>query len=700
MSSVVTESDAVGPEPAPADGPKPTSRPSVRRDLLAAALLAAALAAIGFATKAGSTDVNLGALTWTEVALLVAGLGMGAAAALLGVRGRAFGAPALLLFGVLAALTYASIGWSIRPDSSWLEGNQTVSYAAVFGGGIVAARLLPGRWRVVIGGVTIASLAICAWALLTKVFPGSLDASDTLGRLNAPFGYWNAVGLAGALGLPGCLWLSGRPASSRLVRTLASPAIAVLVLALVMSFGRGALAAAVIGLAIWFAAVPFRLRAGLVLVTGAVGAGAMLVWSLGSHSLTHDKVALAQRTSVGHTFGLVLLLGLAAVTAAGYGAAIAAERVTPPTPTRRQARAAVLGIVVVAVALGIAALAASSRGLTGEISHVWDQLTNPVAHVGSTPGRLVALGSSRPVYWREGLLVGEHHLLAGAGAGSFETASLRYANSKWAVAAHAHSYVIQTFADLGLVGVAVMLALLVTWALAAARPLGIRVPRAGPEHAVEATGMFTLLSVVVIFGLHSAIDWTWYVPGVALPALICAGWLAGRGPLDQPVGRLTRPRAASAAPGAYAAVTAIVALAFAGVWFTLQPLRAADADAAAVTASVNGNTRTAFADARAAAAADSRSIDPLTELSSFYLQIRNRSLARVELVRAVALQPENPDAWVQLGEYDLLTLHRPAVALGELRHARLLDPSAPSTANDIAAADAEIVAAQRRSSRR
>ena len=532
MSSVVTNPDAVGPEPAPADGPTPTATRSLRRDLLAALLLAAALVAIGFVTKAGSTDGNLGAITWTEVGLLVAGLGMGGAAALLGGRGRAFGAPALVLFGVLAALTYASIGWSIRPDSSWLEGNRTLSYLAAFGGGLVAARLLPRHWRALIGGVTIASLAVCAWALLTKVFPGSLDASDTLGRLSAPFGYWNAVGLAGALGLPGCLWASGRPGASRLTRTLAPPAVGVLVVALVMSFGRGALAAALIGLVVWFAAVPFRFRAALVLATGAAGAGAMLAWALGSHSLTNDKVALAARVSAGHTFGLVLVLGLAGVTAAGYGAAIVAERVTPPSPTRRQARAAVVGIVVAAVALGVGALAASSRGFTGEISHVWDQLTNPASHVNSSPGRLVQLGSSRPTYWREGLLVGEHHLLVGAGAGSFQTASLRYAKDKQAFAAQAHSFVIQTFADLGLLGVVVMLALLVSWGVAAARPLGIRGPPAGPEDGAESAGMFTLLAVVVIFGVHSTIDWTWYVPGVALPALLCAGWLAGRGPLD------------------------------------------------------------------------------------------------------------------------------------------------------------------------
>jgi hypothetical protein len=693
VSSVVTKPDAV--EPAPADGRTPTAARNLSPELIFAALLAAILVAIAFIAKTGATDGNLGAITWTEIALLIAGLGAAAAAALVSGRGRAFGAPALVAFGVLVALSYASIGWSVRPDSSWLEGNRTLAYLAVFGGGMIAARLLPGRWRALIGGITIASAAICAWALLTKVFPGSLDASDTLGRLSAPFGYWNAVGLAGALGLPGCLWASGRPGASRAVRTLAAPVIAVLVLALVMSFGRGALFAGAIALVIWFAAVPCRFRAALVLTTGAIGAGAMLVWALGSHSLTHDNIALAARISAGHTFGWVLLAGVVATTAAAYGAALVSERVTPPTPTGRQVRVAVAAVVVTALALAIAALAASSRGFTGELSHVWSQLTSPSSHVDSSPGRLVQFGSSRPTYWREGLLVGEHHLLAGAGAGSFQTASLRYASDKYAVAAHAHSFVIQTFADLGLVGVAVMLALLACWAVAAARPLGVGGSRAGPEHAAESAGMVTLAAVVVIFGVHSAIDWTWYVPGVALPALLCAGWLAGRGPLDERIGRLARPRGVGAAPGVYAAVTALLAVAFAGVWFTLQPLRASDADAAALIASISGNTRTAFADARSAAAEDPNSIDPLTELSSLYVQIGDRSRGRLELVRATALQPDNPDGWIALAEYDLRTLHQPITALREFRRAQQLDPSAGTVTQGIAAASAAIVSQKR-----
>ena len=43
--------------------------------------------------------------------------------------------------------------------------------------------------------------------------------------------------------------------------------------------------------------------------------------------------------------------------------------------------------------------------------------------------------------------------------------------------------------------------------------------------------MWAMAAVVVIFGVHSAIDWTWFVPGNVVPALLCAGWVVGRGPL-------------------------------------------------------------------------------------------------------------------------------------------------------------------------
>ncbi len=66
--------------------------------------------------------------------------------------------------------------------------------------------------------------------------------------------------------------------------------------------------------------------------------------------------------------------------------------------------------------------------------------------------------------------------------------------------------------------------------------------------------------MVLAFGIQSAVDWTWFFSGIAIPALLCAGWLAGRGPLASPVGRAAPREPIISRPGAAAPVTGLVAL--------------------------------------------------------------------------------------------------------------------------------------------
>ena len=97
---------------------------------------------------------------------------------------------------------------------------------------------------------------ISGYALLVKVFPAALDANDQFGRLQAPFQYWNATGLIGALGLAPCLWAGARRERARAMRALAVPAVSVLVTVIVLSYSRGALLVAVSG---WRAGLrPYR----------------------------------------------------------------------------------------------------------------------------------------------------------------------------------------------------------------------------------------------------------------------------------------------------------------------------------------------------------------------------------------------------------------------------------------------------------
>ena len=733
MASLATAPSRTAPRVRPGGGRAARRWFSVDRALGLG--LGVLLALIAFITTGG---VDLGPNTWTEIAIVFAGAALGVAALLLSAPGRLWGGTALLLFAALAALTVLSISWSVQPSDSWVEANRSISYLAAFGGAIALSRLIPLRWPAMVGAIGVASTIVCAYALLVKVFPATLDPTEVLGRLRAPFDYWNAVGLMAALGLPALLWAGTRREGSRTLRAITVPAMAVLVIVLMLSYSRGALLVAILGLALWFAIVPLRLRGALMLSLGVLGGAAGSAWALATHPLTRDQVSLSSRTTAGHTFGLVLVLLLLLLTAAGFAAARATDRVELGAPARRRVAIVLLALLACVPLAGIAALAASSRGLTGEVSHIWSTLTSTKGGVGDNAGRLVQVSNSRAGYWSEGLKVGEHSLLKGVGAVGYGTARLRYTSDKL-LAQHAHSYMIETFADFGLIGLALSAALLAAWSVAAARAIGMRNrfrgegsgdpagevsadpggdgsadpsgevsadPRgdgsAGPigevsagrgagraalseGQAAERIGLLTLLVIVVTFGLHSAIDWTWFVPGVALPALICAGWLAGRGPLNHPMGLAVPRPSLLSGRGAAAALLAAVALVCA--WTIWQPLRSANAADAALAALGQGNARAALADARTAAARNPVDIEPLWDLSAIYGAIGRPGAAQAELTRAVRLQPANPATWLQLGEYDLLRGQRQQ-AIAVLKAALYLDPHSPEAQSAAAQASA------------
>jgi len=641
VSSVVTAPDGA---PSRASGTTLFARLRGRgltADFLLGLLLTTALMLVAFIASGG---IDLAANTWVQVALIAVGAAAAITVVVIGALGRAWGVGVLLLFGALAALTYASITWSVQPATSWLEANRTLSYLAAFGTALALARLVPGRWRAVVGAMAASATLICGYALLVKVFPGTFDPNEPLGRLLQPFGYWNATGLMAAMGVPACLWAGARRERAPVLRTLSVPAISILVSALVLSYSRGSLVVAAIGAGVWFVLVPLRLRGGLLLILGLAGGAAISAWALATHSLSADGVSLSARSSAGHTFGLVILVVLCLTAVAGFAATFAVDRFELSPRVRRRVGTVLVGLVALVPVGGVLAVAASKRGLTGEVSHVWNTLTNPNGVVSDQPGRLIALSNSRPHYWSEGLTIGEHHLLAGVGALGFATAQAQYSSAIWnsqhAHVVHAHGYLIETFADFGLIGVAVTLALLVAWAIASRRSLALAQPQRAPPgppapgevaDSAERIGLLTLFAVVVTFGVHSLIDWTWFIPGDTVAALVCAGWLAGRGPLRQPVGRLPRRRRLSRSPGATVAVASVVVIALLAIWVTVQPLRSSDAYSAAINSAIHGNGTAALTDARTAAVEDPVSIDPLFLMSQIYTSLGNHAAARRDL---------------------------------------------------------------------
>jgi O-Antigen ligase/Tetratricopeptide repeat len=686
----------------------PLSRPQQRRTVTiplphlagnaaVASLVALAIAGASFVAAGG---LRLERTTDVLIAMMLAGAGLVATALVLRPRTAdlpLYGGGPLLAFALLAAFTAFSVMWSLAPSDSWIESNRTFAYLAVLAGGIALARLVPERWSAVLVGVGAGCLIVSVWALCTKVFPASLAGDETYARLREPFAYWNSVGLMAALGMPPMLWLAARRAGHAAANALGWPAMALLLVCIMLSYSRGALVALVAGLALWFVLVPLRLRALVPLSAAVLGATPMVAWAFAQDGLTTDKAPMAARVDAGHEFGALLVLMAVVLLVVGLAVHFTAAQ-HPPTPrARRLAGRGALAVLALIPVLALIALAAAPGGIDGQVSKAWNQLTDPDAETpANTPDRLTATSSVRARYWAEAFDIHALEPWFGTGAGAYATVRTRFRDDTLAVR-HAHGYVVQTLADLGWAGLALSLLAALAWLVAAARAVGLRRRDRGLPYDPERIGMLTLVAVVAVFTVHSIVDWTWFVPANAGVALLCAGWVVGRGPLRA---RLEAP-AAAPAPAAWphasrlarvrrrvpplralgAALVLIIALAAA--WTAFQPVRAVHAGDKAFDALDQSNPALAVAIARVAVDRNPLSVDPLFELSAMEQAQGDTAEAERVLERAVRLQPASAEAWRRLGRLRLDVLDDAPGALTAFRAAYSLDPASPTSISDV-----------------
>jgi tetratricopeptide (TPR) repeat protein len=704
-----------------AAGPRPSVRASRSRrldealsqpmaaDLAVCLGLALALVLLSLVAKGGT---SLEANTWAEILLVVAGCAGGAAALAVPHRhsqvAPLYGGRTLGLFGVLALLTALSIGWSLDPDASWLEANRTLSYLAAFGGMLALVRVIPHRWGAVLGGVALACVAVSGWALLTKVFPDVLAEDELAARLRAPFEYWNATGLMAALGVPPLVWLGSRRSGHAALNALAYPGLGLLFVVLMLTYSRGALLALFVALAAWFAIVPLRLRGAVVLLIPALVSAPVVAWAFSKDLLTKDDIAPELRADAGHALGA--LVGVQLFVLLGIGLAIGfwlATHAAPAPRLRLLAGRLVLGALGAAVLAFVIGLATAPGGIDGQISDAVEKMTDPEARTpANTPNRLTATGSVRARYWDESFKIHAAEPWIGAGAGAYGTAR-RFFRTKRIEVQHSHGYVVQTLADLGWAGLAASLAALAAWLAAAAGVLGLRRRDRGLSWDAERVGMATLATVVLVFGVHSAIDWTWFVPANAILAIVCAGWVAGRPPLRQrlaaegPTGGVAaaertgvlpqrpsfslRTRLLAWQPSRYRSALAagVLAVGVTVTWSIAQPLRAENALDAASARLDAGQFAAAEDIALKGHARNPLSPEPWYVVAYARGSAGDRKGTVDALVRAIQTQPANPEPWRRLGEYQLSVLNDPKGALKSFSAAYYLDPYGATSQSDL-----------------
>lgn len=632
------------------------------------AAVAVAIAAIAFGAGGGT---QTGRAAPVEVAVVVvAGLILAAAVTVYDPARPLNGGTALSLFALLTILTGLSMSWSITPDLTLQELGRTFTYLAVFAVALIGARQFPRWGESLLVGILLAGLAVCVWALATRIFPASIGG-DVLGaRLGAPFDYWNALGGMAALCVPATLWLGARRDGRPVFAVLALPALGTLLLTILLTQSRGALAAAVVATIGWMAFVPLRLRTAPLVGIAAVAVVPITAWALSKDAFTAAFQPVSAREAVSGTFGLMLAATLLVLAVAGFVAVRLRARADLSLSVRRRAGIALVGLVALLALSGLAVLAGTGGGLDGRLN----QLTSGKSTVaGSGAGRLGSVSSSRGEYWREALHVFGDHPVVGSGADGFTLAALKYRTDPRA-ANHAHGFIPQTMADLGVVGLLTALALLVAWAIAAARALEIR-RRGGsdpPAWTAERIVLVALGLSVLAYGFQSTIDWTWFIPGPTVAGVAAAGFLAGRGrPSDDVAIPTERPHRDSLRTVAAAAVAVTALLSAWAVW---QPQRSANAVDSAITLSDNGKDAAAARQADRARAIDPYSADPLYAKATALTGSGRPIQAYRVLEQAIQEHPRDPDTWLRLSQFELTELDLPTRALASANAASAIDP--------------------------
>lgn len=438
---------------------------------------------------------------WSALAFAWAG----AVALALGEPAVARHAPVLLgSLLCLAVWTGASTIWSADVGQSVLETERIVVYVAGVGAAFVI--VTPSSYRALLGGIWLAGVLVCGYALLTRLLPERLGVFDAIAgyRLSEPLGYWNALGILAAITTVLGAGFASR-ASGIGVRLLAGASLPLTVTALYFTFSRGSWIALAIGLAAATLADgrPTAFATGLVVLAPFP---ALVVWiSSGRRGLTRVDSSLALASSDGHH-----VIGVLAWSAAGgaltAGLLTVAARRIRASDTLRRAHATLL---VLAFA-GAAAFIFVSYGSPATLARkAYDSFAaSPSPQSADLNKRLFTLSGGRRELWTTALHDFEGHPVLGTGAGSYERYWLRHRTSAGKVR-DAHSLYLETLAELGLPGFGLLVAVLVAPLLAAAR-----VARRRP--LVPAA-----LGAYVAYLVHAGVDWDWEMTAVTLAALLC-----------------------------------------------------------------------------------------------------------------------------------------------------------------------------------
>jgi O-Antigen ligase len=516
------------------------------------------------------------------------------------------------------------VGWSAL-SALWAPGAelpvQAAELALVYLAG-VAAFLLLGSTSLPFG-VLCAVTPVAAYALATRLVPDHVGTyNPRVGGylLAGHVGYQNGLGMLCTLASLVALGLVAH-ASRLVVRSAAGVSLVILLPTLYFTFSRGAAAALLLGILVAVALDPRRLRFSLAVFV-ALPLPLVGAW-LGSRStpLTRAGATLSAAAHDGHRLALVLLV-LAVLQAGAIALLARFESRLRITPRIRRVWVAAAGVAAcLVVAIGLVRIGNPVRF----VSRATDAFrTDTAASGGNLNRRLVTLsGHTRSDYWAVAWHEVRDHPWLGGGGETFRRYWLRYRPVPLGVL-NAHNLYLETLAELGPMGLVLLIVALAVPLAAAARA------RASPLAPIAAGAYVAALA-------HAAIDWDWQLPALTLATFALGTTL---------VIAAREPTAAHRVTNGFRAAVVPVTLALVAFVFAAQ--LGNNALAAADRAATRDDDRAALADSRTARMWLRWAARPWQQIGEAQLAAGNVGAARASFREAISRDDSDWSFWLDL----------------------------------------------------
>jgi hypothetical protein len=568
----------------------------------------------------------------------------------------------LAALGAFVAWSGLAVTWSQSSERSVNELARLSMYAGVL---ILAlATITPAGRRAALAGLVSGIGLVAVLALLSRLHPAWFPANVTAAylpaarsRLAYPLNYWNGLAALLALGVPATLALAD--SARRLPgRALAAGSLPATAGALLLTGSRGGAIALAAGLLAYLALAPRRLPALATLVNAGLGAAVVVASIAQRPELDHGlTTALARRQ--GTQLIVIALLACAGVALAQAGIGLAARHAAPGRPPAVSRRHA-LQMTGLVLAAGVALFVALHG--PAAVDRQWQAFKNPqlalsAAGQDSFQRFSAVSGNGRYQFWQASLDAAATHPWRGIGPGTFEFWWAAH-GPFYTYLRNAHSLFFETLAEVGAVGLAL---LVVALTVILGRGLA-RATRADPERRLV---LAAAVGGCVSFCVSAAVDWVWQLPAVVAAFLVLAAIALG------PAG--ARRAAGAPARGQRLVLAGIAVPALVAIGIPLlgaSDLRQSQAQAAA------GRLAPALARAGAAASVEPFAAGPPLQ-RALVLELEGRlPTAAAAAAAATAAAPTDWRNWLVRSRIEA-ERGAPAAALAAYRRARALDPRSP-----------------------